>query len=208
MKISPLYPVLDADTLGEPVAHGALPDVLCARAMAFADLGCSTLQLRARKLGAPVLLSCVRELRRRLPKVTLILDGRADLALAAAFDGIHLGQGDLSPQGARVLLGIGRLVGISADDAEQFSNALAEPVDYVVVGAKDEGGAAVRNDTLAMARRLLDASNRELSLVVYGCIAADDVESARKAGADCVAVEVDVSGSPLEAAREFFRLML
>ena len=48
------------------------------------------------------MLDQARELRRCLPSsVKLIMNDRADLCLAAGFDGVHVGQDDLSPEGAQ-----------------------------------------------------------------------------------------------------------
>ena len=45
------------------------------------------------------MLEAARELKRLVgSRVKLILNDRADLTLAAGFDGVHLGQGDLSPR--------------------------------------------------------------------------------------------------------------
>jgi hypothetical protein len=37
--------------------------------------------------------------------VTLIMNDRADLCVAAGFDGVHVGQDDLSPEGVRLIIG-------------------------------------------------------------------------------------------------------
>ena len=50
-------------------------------------------------LDAREALAQARELRRLLPGITLIMNDRADLCLAAGFDGVHVGQEDLSPEG-------------------------------------------------------------------------------------------------------------
>ena len=63
------------------------------------------MQYRAKQLNARDALAQARELRRLLPGITLIMNDRADLCLAAGFDGVHLGQEDLSPEGARRVVG-------------------------------------------------------------------------------------------------------
>ena len=81
------------------------------------------------------MLSHARELRRVLgTEVTLFMNDRADLCLAVGFDGVHLGQDDLSPEGARVVLGNQRWVGVSTHNAEQARLANATPVDYIAIG--------------------------------------------------------------------------
>jgi thiamine-phosphate pyrophosphorylase len=214
MKIPPLYPIVDADTLSATCAAGELLPALCVQARALAEAGCTVIQLRAKRLGARELLSNARELRRVLPHATLILNDRADLCLAAGFNGVHVGQEDLSPQGARLVVGPARVVGLSTHNAAQFAQALAEPVDYLAIGpifatsSKQNPDPVVGLAGLAEARRLLRESGRDLPLVAIGGITRANAEAVLQAGADSVAVIGDISVSPLESAREFFRLMM
>lgn len=99
MKIPLLYPILDADRLTGRLEGRTLMQALCSHALALADAGCTVLQYRAKHLNAREVLAHSRELRRLLPGVTLIMNDRADLCLAAGFDGVHVGQDDLSRKG-------------------------------------------------------------------------------------------------------------
>src|ERR1700680_2297675 len=68
--------------------------------------GITLLQYRNKSGNARQILEQSRELKRRFGGfVTLIMDDRADLCLAAGFDGVHVGQDDLSPAGARKVIG-------------------------------------------------------------------------------------------------------
>ena len=49
-------------------------------------------------------------------------------------DGIHLGQDDLDLKTARKLLGYSKIIGISANNAIDISNALSEGCDYIGIG--------------------------------------------------------------------------
>src|SRR5215210_1882553 len=55
--------------------------------------------------------ACVRVAHER--GIILIVNDRADIALAARADGVHLGQDDLDPLAARRLLGDGFIIGYS-----------------------------------------------------------------------------------------------
>ncbi|MEX5631956.1 thiamine phosphate synthase [Parafrankia sp. FMc2] len=60
---------------------------------------------------------------------------RADVAVFAGVDILHVGQDDIPPRLARELVGPDVLIGRSTHDPEQFLAALADPeVDYVCVG--------------------------------------------------------------------------
>jgi thiamine-phosphate pyrophosphorylase len=65
----------------------------------------------------------------------IAVNDRADVALAAGADVLHLGQDDLPVPWARRILGDGALVGRSTHDEAQSTAAAAEPgVDYFCVG--------------------------------------------------------------------------
>jgi thiamine-phosphate pyrophosphorylase len=63
-----------------------------------------------------------------------IVNDRIDLALAVEADGVHLGQGDLTPAIARRLLGPERLIGRSTHALAQLQQAVLDGCDYVGVG--------------------------------------------------------------------------
>lgn len=64
----------------------------------------------------------------------LAVNDRADIALAAGADVLHLGQDDLPLTVARGILGERPLIGRSTHDEAQVKAAVAEAVDYFCVG--------------------------------------------------------------------------
>ena len=64
----------------------------------------------------------------------LIINDRVDIALASDADGIHLGQDDLDLKTARKLLGYSKIIGISANNEIDISNALRDGCDYIGIG--------------------------------------------------------------------------
>lgn len=64
----------------------------------------------------------------------LAVNDRADIALAAAADVLHLGQDDLPVDIARHVVGPDTVIGRSTHDRDQMSAAIAEDVDYFCVG--------------------------------------------------------------------------
>lgn len=68
-------------------------------------------------------------------RALLAVNDRADLALAAGADILHLGQDDLPVGWARRIVGDEVLIGRSAHSADETANAADEPgVDYFCVG--------------------------------------------------------------------------
>jgi thiamine-phosphate pyrophosphorylase len=64
----------------------------------------------------------------------LAVNDRADIALAAGADVLHLGQDDLPLTVARDILGAGPVIGRSTHDPTQVKAAVADGVDYFCVG--------------------------------------------------------------------------
>jgi thiamine-phosphate pyrophosphorylase len=67
----------------------------------------------------------------RAAGVTFIVNDRVDVALAVDADGVHVGQEDMPARLARRLIGNGRILGVSAGNAEEAHRALADGADYV-----------------------------------------------------------------------------
>src|SRR5579859_2737358 len=76
----------------------------------FADAvvaaGCTLLQYRNKSCNARKMLEQARKLKTHVNDAQrLIMNDRADLCLAAVFDGVHVGQEDLSPESVRAIIG-------------------------------------------------------------------------------------------------------
>jgi thiamine-phosphate pyrophosphorylase len=214
MRIPRLYPILDADILSAGSSGDAATEALCGHAQALVQAGCSVLQYRAKQLAVKLALAQARELRRRLPQATLIMNDRADLCLAAGFDGVHAGQQDLSPVSVRAVVGSGCIVGLSTHNEAQMRQALAQPVDYVAIGpvfstgSKENPDPEVGLEGVRRARKLLQESGRNLPLVAIGGITQDNAAEVVRAGADSLAVIGALVYQPGTSASEFFRRMM
>jgi len=99
--------------------------------------GVSVVQLRAKDASGREfyeLAEAVHKLTASLA-VPLIINDRLDIALAVGAEGVHLGQQDLPARVARILLGEGMLLGISAATLPEALEAEAQGADYLGVGA-------------------------------------------------------------------------
>ena len=171
--------------------------------------GCTLLQYRNKSGSAPEMLEQSRELKRQLPNsVQLIMNDRADLCVAAGFDGVHLGQDDLSPEGARKVIGESLTLGVSTHNPEQTRIADKSSADYVAIGpafvtsAKANPDPVVGLDGVREARALT-----RKPLVAIGGITRANCRSVIDAGADSVAVISDLLLGPRKSAEEFFRIL-
>src|SRR5436190_7355004 len=114
-------------------AQGDLPEFLDAVLGAGVDI----VQLREKRLEAGEelgLLEMFADACRRHGRLLAVND-RADLALAAGADLLHLGQDDLPVPVARRILGAGPLIGRSSHNPGQADAAASEPgTDYFCAG--------------------------------------------------------------------------
>jgi thiamine-phosphate pyrophosphorylase len=119
----------------------------------------------------------------------LIMNDRADLAVLAGFGGVHVGQGDLSAEDAKRVVGVDRLVGVSTHNEEQVRVAELSCADYVAVGPAFATGTKVDTEPvigLEGVRRARALTTK--SLVAIGGITRENARSVIDAGADSVAV--------------------
>lgn len=67
--------------------------------------------------------------------IPLIIDDRADVALAVNAEGVHVGQSDMPISMARKLMGNDKIVGATAKTVPQATEAYGQGADYLGVGA-------------------------------------------------------------------------
>jgi thiamine-phosphate pyrophosphorylase len=141
----------------------------------------------------------------------LILNDRADLMMLARWDGLHVGQDDLSPEDARIVIGDGRVIGVSTHTDEQVRVAEASRADYVAIGpvfatgTKANAAPVVGLEGVRQARALTTKP-----LVAIGGITRGNARSVIEAGADAVAVigGLFAEGEPVEqVVRDFLELL-
>jgi thiamine-phosphate pyrophosphorylase len=202
-----LYPILDAGCFRDSQALLAAADELAAA-------GCVLIQYRNKSGNARLMLEQARELRRQLragvpaPHMRLIMNDRADLCLAADFDGVHVGQDDLSPESVRRIIGPHRWLGVSTHNPEQLSEADLTSADYLAIGpvfatsSKEKPDPVVGLEGVRRARALT-----RKPLVAIGGITRANAASVIEAGADSVAVISDLIREPRKSAEEFFRIL-
>src|SRR6201987_5809854 len=171
--------------------------------------GVPLLQYRNKSGSAKPTLDEARQLKRRVgTRVKLIMNDRADLCLAADFDGVHVGQDDLSPEAVRRVIGNELWLGVSTHNPEQLRRADLTSADYLAIGpvfatsSKEKPDPVVGLEGVRKARSLT-----RKPLVAIGGITRANARSVIDAGADAVAVISDLLRAPRNSAEEFFRLL-
>jgi thiamine-phosphate pyrophosphorylase len=179
---SPLYAILDRSVSGGRDLPALLGAVLAG--------GGRLVQLREKTMPLAELLPLARRLARRCREAgaLFIVNDRADLALAAEADGLHVGQDDFPARRARGILRPGMILGVSTHDPEQARRAVADGADYVAVGSiyptsTKAGFQLVGPELIRRVRPEVP-----VPLVGIGGITVDNAGAVLAAGADAVAV--------------------
>jgi thiamine-phosphate pyrophosphorylase len=142
--------------------------------------------------------------------VPLVINDRVDVALAAAADGVHVGQDDMRVEDARRLLGSKAIIGLSIKTVAQAKAAPLDQLDYVGVGgvyattSKDNPDPPIGIAGLRDIVTALRARRRELPICGIAGIDAGNAAAVVAAGADGVAVisALSAQNDPQGAARQ------
>jgi len=172
--------------------------------------GCTVLQYRNKNASAGEMFGQALALKMMsaVGDVKLIMNDRVDLCLAAEFDGVHVGQDDLSPPSVRSIIGPDRWLGFSTHNPEQVKEGDSTSADYLAIGpvfstsSKDRPDPVVGLEGVRRARQLT-----RKPLVAIGGITRGNAASVIEAGADSVAVISDLLLEPRKSAEEFFRVL-
>ncbi len=198
-----LYPI--TDTLISGLSHAEQVERLAAG-------GATLVQLREKRasprefyqaaLGA---MSAARRL-----GIQIIINDRVDIAIAVGADGVHLGQTDLPPERARVLLGENRIIGFSTHTLEQALEADSAPVDYVAIGPVFQTSSKERPDDIVGLETVAEVRRRIAKPVVaIGGVTLDSARAVVETGADSVAVISDLLSAVdiAQRTRDFIELL-
>jgi thiamine-phosphate pyrophosphorylase len=200
ISIPRLYAIVDALLF---------PDIglLCTLAEELTAGGVTLIQYRNKTGNARQILEDARALKRRVgDSVKLIMNDRADLCVVAGFDGVHVGQDDLSPEGARKVIGGSLWLGVSTHNPEQVSAADTTSADYIAIGPVFATASKANPDPvigLEGVRRARALTRKPL--VAIGGITRANCRSVIEAGADSVAVISDLLREPGKSVEEFLR---
>ena len=128
VELPRLYAIIDASCF--PGSAG-----LFFAAEELAAAGTTLLQYRNKQGSARQMLEDARNLKRLVGTlVRLVMNDRADLALAAGFGGLHVGQDDLSPEASRRIIGPDQWLGVSTHNPGQIAEADKTDADYLAIG--------------------------------------------------------------------------
>ena len=187
-----VYAVTDRSWLGlaENATEAEKQAALCHQVRAALDGGTTFIQMREKHLDHADMIAEATALQEicHAAGVPFVVNDAVDVALAMNADGIHIGQDDMSALEARALIGPDKILGVSAQTAEQALQAERDGADYLGVGAvfptssKDDA-AEVSHETLAA---ICSAVN--IPVVAIGGITCENVSELARSGIVGVAV--------------------
>jgi thiamine-phosphate pyrophosphorylase len=156
------------------------------------DGGAQIVQLRDKYASPKDFYESAKEalLIARKQNVKILINDRVDIALALRADGVHLGQDDLPPEHARVILGERAIIGFSTHNLEQAVNAARLPINYLAIGpvyatrTKENPEQIIGIEGVKKVREAIG----DFPLVAIGGINSENFRAVLDAGASSVAI--------------------
>jgi thiamine-phosphate pyrophosphorylase len=177
LRDSRLYLVIDA----------AAADVVPAALRGGVDV----VQLREKHAGDDEIVAAGRALRELCDEhgASLVVNDRADLALACGADGVHVGQDDQPVPEVRRVVGDRLFIGLSTHSAEQIEAAERDPdVDYLGVGPVYETATKPGVEAVGLELVRYAAAHASKPWFAIGGIDAARAAAVAEAGAERIAV--------------------
>ncbi len=189
LKDARLYVLLDGR---------ASSDEFTAIARQLIDGGADLIQLRDKELSARELIRRGRILQElcRPRNVRWIMNDRADLAVAAGADGVHLGQDDLTVFEARQVVGPAKLIGVSTHSLDQARAAVRNGANYIGVGPIFFSRTKSFKETVGL--KLAEEVAREIRLPAFaiGGIHEENLPAVLATGIKRVTIKGAITDSP------------
>jgi len=162
------------------------------------DAGAAMMQLRLKDFGSRDFLAvaCAIATLCHERGAMLIVNDRADIAMLAGTDGVHVGQEDLPLAAARKIVGAGKIVGVSTHTVEQALAAEKGGADYIGFGAIYTGGLKNVKNAQGLERLRAVRAAVGIPIVAIGGITEASTPEVLRAGADAVAIITDVVRAP------------
>jgi len=177
--------------------------------------GCTVVQLREKEAPSREFYDIalrVREVTRRL-NVPLIINDRADIAIAVSAEGVHVGQRDLPCSATRYIIGRDKVIGVSVSNFNEAVAAVEAGADYLGVGAMFSTGTKTDAELTSMNELLHIRSEINIPIVVIGGINKSTLPRFKDARIDGIAVASaiishrDAKSAAKELKSMFLRLL-
>ena len=181
---------------GRTVTGGDLGD-LVERVVQAVRGGVDLVQLREKDLPGGELLELAGSLLEAIGgRAKLIVNERADVALAAGAQGVQLGENGLPVNAARKTVGRGALIGRSVHSSLGAIQAEADGADFLIVGTMFASGSHPREESAGPDLMSRISRDCRLPLIGIGGITPENAAELMKVGASGVAVISSILAAP------------
>jgi len=161
--------------------------------------GADTIQFRQKQGNMREMIGIARDMKSLCKKagVTLIVNDRIDIAIAAEANGVHLGQDDFPITLARRLLGNDKIIGGSARNLEEALECVNQGADYIGFGpvystlSKEDAGTATGIELLKEISETIS-----IPVIAIGGIGPVNIHEVIRSGAHGIAVISAVCCNP------------
>lgn len=177
-----LYAVTDRSWLGGETLRSQVERALKG--------GATFIQLREKELDEGDFLEEAKEIQKlcREYHVPFVINDNVEIAAAVGADGVHVGQSDMEAGDVRRRLGPDKIIGVSAQTAEQALRAQEHGADYLGVGAVFPTGS--KADATEVSREMLEEICRavDIPVIAIGGIGRENVMELKGSGICGIAV--------------------
>lgn len=177
-----LYAVTDRSWLGDETLRSQVERALKG--------GATFIQLREKELDEADFLEEAKEIQKlcREYHVPFVINDNVEIAAAIGVDGVHVGQSDMEAGDVRRRLGPDKIIGVSAQTAEQALRAQEHGADYLGVGAVFPTGS--KADATEVSRETLEEICRavDIPVIAIGGIGRENVMELKGSGICGIAV--------------------
>ena len=177
-----LYAVTDRSWLGGETLRSQVERALKG--------GATFIQLREKELDEADFLEEAKEIQKlcREYHVPFVINDNVEIAAAVGADGVHVGQSDMEAGDVRRRLGPDKIIGVSAQTAEQALRAQEHGADYLGVGAVFPTGS--KADATEVSRETLEEICRavDIPVIAIGGIGRENVMELKGSGICGIAV--------------------
>ena len=177
-----LYAVTDRSWLGGETLRSQVERALKG--------GATFIQLREKELDEADFIDEAKEIQKlcREYHVPFVINDNVEIAAAIGADGVHVGQSDMEAGDVRRRLGPDKIIGVSAQTAEQALHAQEHGADYLGVGAVFPTGS--KADATEVSRETLEEICRavDIPVIAIGGIGRENVMELKGSGICGIAV--------------------
>lgn len=148
---------------------------------------------------------------------TLIIDDSVGAVVKSGADGVHLGKDDMPPREARKILGPGKIIGCTANTADDVLRLWREGADYIGCGpfrfttTKKNLSPIIGLEGYERIMKTIRSAGCPLPIIAIGGITRSDIAPVMKTGVDGIAISsaiefaedpIGETGSILRSLRE------